>query len=169
MSSRKMNPRCRSRRGAIVVLAAILMVIMFGVIAFALDLGYIALVRTQLQTAADASALAAAGTMTGNTAEMKAAGQSIASLNKAAGRPVQLSANDIEPGTWDTTTRTFTPSSGLSNAVRVTVRTSQNTGGEDAAVLRACFQHEFHRSECVGHPRRPTHAIFASSWTCRVR
>lgn len=48
----------RHRRGAIVVFSAILMVVMFGFVAFALDLGYLCLVRTELQRTADASALA---------------------------------------------------------------------------------------------------------------
>ena len=42
------------------VLAALLMILLVGMIAFAMDIGYIVLVRSQLQTAADSAAMAAA-------------------------------------------------------------------------------------------------------------
>jgi hypothetical protein len=129
MSSKLTTP-FRTRRGAIAVLAAILSVFMLAVIAFAVDLGYLSLVRTQLQTTADAAALAGAGTMNGTTDEMKAAAQNFAVRNKVAGRTAQLTSSEVEPGIWDTVARSFTPSSQLGNAVRVTVRTSENTGGE---------------------------------------
>lgn len=46
------------RKGAILPLSAILLVGMFAFVAFAVDLGYLALVRTQLQSAADSAAMA---------------------------------------------------------------------------------------------------------------
>ena len=48
------------RRGATVPLFAILLVPLLGMLAFSIDLGWIALVRTDLQTAADAATLAGA-------------------------------------------------------------------------------------------------------------
>ena len=53
--------RSRSRRGAIAVLGALLMVVVLGMVAFAVDLGYIAATQSELQNAADAAALAGAG------------------------------------------------------------------------------------------------------------
>ena len=50
----------RKRAGAIIVLTAVMMVLMFAFLAFAVDLGYVALVRTQLQATADSAALAGA-------------------------------------------------------------------------------------------------------------
>jgi Flp pilus assembly protein TadG len=49
-----------ARRGATVPLFAVLLVPLMGMLAFSIDLGYIALVKTDLQTAADAAALAGA-------------------------------------------------------------------------------------------------------------
>jgi Flp pilus assembly protein TadG len=54
------NSRQR-RKGAVVVLAAVMMLLMFAFLAFAVDLGYLSMVRTQLQRAADAAAIAGAG------------------------------------------------------------------------------------------------------------
>src|SRR5262245_42301756 len=50
----------RTRRGAVIPLAAILMVPLMGMLAFAIDTGYIIMARAELQNAADAAALAAA-------------------------------------------------------------------------------------------------------------
>src|SRR5207249_4652232 len=51
------------RRGAVVPLFALLVVPLMGMLAFSIDLGYIALVATDLQTAADSAALAGAEQM----------------------------------------------------------------------------------------------------------
>lgn len=48
------------RRGAILVLSAVLMVVLLGFVAMTVDVGFIQLTRTQLQAAADASALSGA-------------------------------------------------------------------------------------------------------------
>jgi Flp pilus assembly protein TadG len=48
------------RRGSIIPLSALLMVPLLGLLAFTIDLGYIVWVATELQTAADAAALAGA-------------------------------------------------------------------------------------------------------------
>ena len=51
------------RKGNILVLSAFLMVIMCCFVAFAVDLGYLYTVRTEIQAAADSASLAAAGAM----------------------------------------------------------------------------------------------------------
>lgn len=55
--------RMEVRKGNILVLTAMMMVVMAAFMAFAVDLGYLYTVRTELQAAADAAALAAAGAM----------------------------------------------------------------------------------------------------------
>jgi Flp pilus assembly protein TadG len=47
------------KKGTILVFSAVLMVMMFVFLAFAVDLGYLAVVRTQLQRTADSAAIAA--------------------------------------------------------------------------------------------------------------
>lgn len=51
----------RPRRGAVVVLAALFMVALLGMVAFAVDLGYIMKVQTDLDRSVDAAVLAGAG------------------------------------------------------------------------------------------------------------
>lgn len=53
-----LEQRKQSRKGNILVLAAAMMVMIFAFTAFTLDMGYIALAKTQLQGASDAGALA---------------------------------------------------------------------------------------------------------------
>ena len=53
------------RRGAVAPLAAILLVPLLGMVAFAVDSGWMVLARSDLQNAADAAALAGAQQLTG--------------------------------------------------------------------------------------------------------
>ncbi|MEN6449672.1 MAG: VWA domain-containing protein [Thermoguttaceae bacterium] len=132
MSRTKTNSQQRRRRGVMAVLAALLMTVLFAMVAMAIDLGYIALAKTQLQTAADSAALAAAGASGLDGNGMKAVAQAFASYHQVAGRPIQLNAADVELGSWDAATRTFTPGTSVGTAVKVTVRTSGDSGGKTA-------------------------------------
>lgn len=49
------------RRGAVLVLAAFCMIVLMAMVTFAVDIGYVSMVRSELQRTADATALAAAG------------------------------------------------------------------------------------------------------------
>ncbi len=129
----------KRRRGVITVLAAVFFVVMMAMIAFAVDVGYLGLAKTQLQAAADAAALAGAATAPQSRADMEAAAKGIATSNTVGGRPVQLASNDIEYGTWNATTRSFTPSAAAGNAVRVTARTDANNGGQTAMFFGRLF------------------------------
>jgi Flp pilus assembly protein TadG len=133
--------RCKRprRRGAVVVLAAVIMSVMVGMLAFAVDIGYIELSRTQLQAAADSSALAGAASVNLSRADMETVAKRFADANMVAGRKVQLQSRDIEYGTWDAGARTFTPSPTPSNAVRVTVRTDDDTGGKTKLFFARIF------------------------------
>lgn len=57
------KPELLRRRGAIVVLSAILMIVFMGMLAFSVDTGYMFTMQTQLQRSVDAAALAGAGAL----------------------------------------------------------------------------------------------------------
>jgi hypothetical protein len=118
-----------NRRAAILVLSAFLIVVMLGMLALALDVGYMVLVRTQLQVAADAAAMAGAALMNEPRATMVSETQRFASYQRAGGKAVSLREADIEYGTWDAKTRTFNPTSSPSNAIQVTALRNDQTGG----------------------------------------
>jgi hypothetical protein len=55
--------RAKPRSGTVLVFTVFLMICLFAMLAFSVDLGYLALVRTQAQRTADAAALAGAASL----------------------------------------------------------------------------------------------------------
>lgn len=133
------KPRRHGPRGVIAVLAAFLMVALFAMVAFAIDLGYITLVRTQLQAAADSAALAAAGASGLSSTQMTSVAQAFAGYHQVAGRAAELRAADVQLGSWDAATRTFVPGTSVGTAVKVTVRTAEDSGGKTALFFGKLF------------------------------
>jgi hypothetical protein len=117
-----------------VVLSAVLMIVILATVAFAVDVGYIAMVRTQLQAAADAAALAAAGSANLPQSQIVQVAQAFAQYHQVGGRAVQLNAGDVQFGLWDVNSKTFTAVSGgqMGTAVKVTARVDDSSGGEAA-------------------------------------
>jgi Flp pilus assembly protein TadG len=125
--------RAGGRRGSIVILAALMMTLLVGMLAFVIDLGYIVAVRAELQNAADAAALAAAQRLqqpfvqfcqarTNSSTHSQAyniystvltdtttatspicTAQNIASLNRAGGVSVTVPTSDVSFSYWDGT------------------------------------------------------------------
>jgi Flp pilus assembly protein TadG len=135
----KVRHTARRRRGVIAVFMAFLAVVMLGMIAFAVDIGYIVLIRTQLQVAADASAMAAVASTGLPHGDMVNIAKQYAGYHNAGSRNIQLLDQDIEYGTWNVDNRTFTPSANPGNAVRVTARTDALTGGESPLFFARIF------------------------------
>lgn len=138
--------RAKNRRGSVLVLAAFLMVVMMGFLAFAVDLGYMMNVRGELKRATDAAALAGAGALIDGAeqAELQAfeflarnpVGGKIHTAKDANGNvifptdaawtsyvPGILDQNRenfrVELGHWDPDTRTFVVSDHLPSTIRV--------------------------------------------------
>mgnify|MGYP002623915857 CR=1 FL=1 len=121
------RPTSGERRAAIAVWAAFLMVLVVGMVAFGVDVGYMTLTRAQLQNAADASAMAAAAVMAEPDAVVHSTAQEYAGYQVAAGNNVLLSNDDVEFGVWNVDSRQFTPTGTRGNAIRVTAY-RQNAG-----------------------------------------
>ncbi len=137
--------RGRNRSGSVLVLAVFLMVALFGMLAFAVDLGYIQVVRSQMQRSADAAALAAAWDLIdedmlaggGNPYALEVAALGTAAqyagLNQVAGTTPTLAGSDVEVGylsspVGPTTEMSFVDPSQF-NAVRVVVRRTTEQNG----------------------------------------
>lgn len=128
MKSRLRQVRER-RRGAVVILVALMLVVLMAMVSFAIDIGYVANVQTQLQRAADSAALAGAAEMNrSGISAARARAQQIGQLNGSSGAAITIPDGNVEFGVWDLTARTFTPSaSGQGgNAVRVTITQTPN-------------------------------------------
>lgn len=149
-----MMPTRTRRRGVIVPLSAVLAVILFGMVAFAVDLGWIAVVKSDLQNAADSAALAGVDPLMDNyvlyhlpnqTAAQKstllnsamagarARAKQFAAYNAAGGvGSLKLLDSDIEFGFLDaadqyTALPTYT---GYPNTVKVTIRRDDAANGK---------------------------------------
>jgi len=120
----------RARHGAAVVLFVVLLTMLLGLVALAVDVGYMMLTRTQLQVAADAAAMAGAASMAGTMEQVVAAARRYAGYHYAGGHQVALTSSDVQLGLWDSATRRFTPSESPGNAVKVTARHDGSAGGQ---------------------------------------
>jgi len=136
------NFRRRPRRGAILVLSAIMLSVLLLMTAFAVDVGYFLLVRSELQTSADAAALAAAWELLDGRSRGRndfvekatAAARSFAQKNPAGGVEPLLADADVQFGRLDLTAgkdAQLQPSDPRwYNAVRVRVRRTAEINGK---------------------------------------
>lgn len=118
----------RQRPGSALVVVVMLLPVLFGFAAMAVDLGYARMVREQLQVATDAAALAGTALLDGTSKGLisaRATAVELAGHNVAAGAGVTLtgpSANtgNVVTGIWSG--GAFTPSTAASqvNAIQVT-------------------------------------------------
>jgi hypothetical protein len=118
------------------VLIAICLPLFLIAAAFAVDVAYMQLTRTELRTATDAAARAAAKTLslTQNPADARAAARDAARRNRVAGDALVVRNSQIEIGRGVQATETsrfaFTPGGAQLNAVRVTgLRTRTSAAG----------------------------------------
>jgi len=134
------------RRGNIVAMTAILMMVMIAFVALAVDIGYLYTVRNELQRSADAAAIAAtwelidkdgkAGTETADSLATSARTKAalFASLNKVGNQAPGLAGDDVNVGYMSNPSdpngaMLATPTGKLPNAVFVRVqRTSAQNG-----------------------------------------
>lgn len=116
----------QQRRGAVIPLVAIMLVVILGMVAFAIDIGFIALADTELQRTADACAIAAVQQLPSTTAAVAAA-QELADQNRGSAGP-SLTVSDIEFGHWDRDTATFSLGGYQINAAKVTLNRTDANG-----------------------------------------
>jgi Flp pilus assembly protein TadG len=110
----------RTARGVTFVWAPMGIIVLAGILSFAVDLGRVQSAKTQLQMVADAAARYAAQGIGDGTYLTKA--QAAALANVVDGQPLTLSSGDVQLGVWDTATRTFTATASNPNAVRVVAK-----------------------------------------------
>jgi len=112
----------KERRGQVLVLFALTLPVILGIGALAVDVGYLYTVRNSLQNAADAAALAGASGLSQGTVTAQGRAIQIGQANQVLQQPVSVQANDVEFGTYDSTTGAFVVSGTGINALRVTTR-----------------------------------------------
>ena len=137
-----------TRRGAMIILIALLLPVLVILVGFSVDLAHMQRVRTEMRAVADLSAKAAAGELsrTHDIVLARIAAKDVASENTVAGKPKTLEDSDIVfgrsirqgDGTW-----TYTPNATPFNAVRVHAR--RTTAAADGPVS-LLFGHFYNRS-----------------------
>jgi len=126
------------RKGSMLVLAAFMLVVLCGFVAFSVDLGFVAMTKSQLQNAADSAALATAASLTNTTLDEKdrealAKGWGVSFANQNQGQHGEvLRTSDVTLGVWDSGVKTFTPTTGdiKPNAAQVVVKRAGSNGNE---------------------------------------
>ncbi len=130
---RKVSSR---EKGVIAVLVVIVLPVIVGFAALTVDVGVMYNARSDLQTVADATALATAAALAdysgGNLiSSARTVADTYVSLNKVLGRTVQLDASDVEFGraSYNATTGKydFTVNNVIPDSVRVTVRMTNDS------------------------------------------
>lgn len=158
------------RQGKVLVLVALCLTLLLGVVACALDVGWVMMARTELQAGADASCLAGGtellpglGTNAYKTPEQVAAAVNLrtveyaakhracdtANIYVSAGRDVQMGKAHMADGAW-----VFEWGSTPYNAVQVTTRRSvEGSGSGDGQlplIIAPALGHSFSSVEAVG-------------------
>ncbi|MGI9456233.1 MAG: vWA domain-containing protein [Aeoliella sp.] len=135
-NSTRTQTRVTARRGAILVLIAILLPVIALLAAFAVDVAWMQLVNTELRTATDAASRAGAKVLSvaQDQNAARAAALDAASRNLVAGDPMLLAASDVKFGRSEQLTPgarfTFTETNvGVLNAIKVDGRRTQGAPG----------------------------------------
>lgn len=136
------NRRRNHRRGTVMFIALIMIVVSLAAAAFCIDVAYMQLVQTQLRTATDAATRAGAlGLAQGSVDDARQRAKDIALLNNVAGAPLVLDDSDIVFGTATqppgdpAPPYTFTPSSSAINAVQVAGRKTTGSPSGDVTLF----------------------------------
>jgi Flp pilus assembly protein TadG len=143
--------RRRSERGSVLVFVTIALVALLAFAAWSTETGQAWTAKGQLQAASDSAALAGAGELLdpnagqpSDPAAAIAAAQTYGADNHSIGVAITIPAGDIQTGSWDMDTRTFTALPGsndpeLVRAVRVLGRRDATANGPVPTVLGRIF------------------------------
>jgi Flp pilus assembly protein TadG len=122
--------RLRSRKGATLVLVAILMTALIGFTGIGIDASRLYLMRAQLQTTADAAAIAAIVEVNvKRPTNATAVAISYAAKNLVERQTPSITAGGVEPGSWNYATNTFTPLASWTDPALVAVRVTATYPG----------------------------------------
>jgi len=128
-----------NQRGAVLIFVGICLVVLVGITALALDLGYMYVTRNELQNISDSASLAATRhighiyetipyqeqatyNFSSNVSEIKDAAKDMGVANIAAAKNITINDSDISIGRWNFETRTFEPISEASLIQQTIVR-----------------------------------------------
>lgn len=116
-----------NRRGAIVVMVALMMVVLMAICALAIDFSRLWSLRNELQTSADAGAHAGAIQLIPPRVAADVTDSAYVYAHRNYAMQDTVSVDSLIPGTWDQSSSTFTPGGTPTDAIQVVV-SRQSTG-----------------------------------------
>jgi Flp pilus assembly protein TadG len=124
-----MRPFLRDERGGITILAALVLPVLGGLTAVAVDVAHLRYSKARLQMGADAGALAAIRRLS-NEADAVQVAIEIANLNVPSNAGTVTAASDVQLIVYDPSTKTYKPSDATTppNGVRVTASRDEAHG-----------------------------------------
>src|SRR5687767_7238903 len=128
-ATRSSSPRfAQRRRGAIIILFAVMLVVVMAFVAFSVDLGYVCSVKTDLQAAADAAALAGTGVILDGESKAIQTADWYARLNLNSPGVVANGKQkiDVQVGNWNLSNRSFQAGRRPFNSVKVIASLQSN-------------------------------------------
>lgn len=140
----------RDERGSVIVFVVMALGALVAVAAWATETGRMWQVKSQLQAIADTSALAGVGNLlsndfqTVNQGAATTAATTLGSAHRILGDPLAIPPGDVDAGSWELDTQTFTPLPGSTDpdevrAVRVRTRRDDTANGPVPTVLGAAM------------------------------
>jgi len=149
--TRSVSHRQRARRlrpGAAAITLLIMLTALLAMTSLGVDYARVQLVKTELQRVADAAARYGAMGLGSGPSTARANAKSVAAQNIVDGTAVVLQDSDIEMGTWNAATRTFTVLTGSSESSATAVRvTAARTASRGNAVV-VSFARVLGRTSC---------------------
>ena len=113
------RPLRHRRKGAIVVFAAFMLIVMVAMLALSIDVGYMSLNKGQVQRSVDAGALAGVSEMMVDIDNAENVAREYVQKNYVGGDSIPTGQIDVELGVWDSATRTFAATDESPSAIRV--------------------------------------------------
>jgi Flp pilus assembly protein TadG len=139
--------KAKEKRGVTIVLVTVMLTVLLGFVALAVDVGYVMVTKNEIQNIADSAALAAtrqlghdyepmtydqiAAYVCDSLCEQAITGvaQDAASKNRAAGINISVSPSDVIIGRWNPATKSLTATFDQPDAVRVIARRDSSANG----------------------------------------
>jgi hypothetical protein len=115
-----MKKHLKNRKGAILVMTGIMLLVLIAIAAIAMDTSRLHAARNELRTAADAAALAGAQRLLTDPTTAETQAKTLATKNRALSEAVTV--QQVRYGIWDPIQREFVPTSQVAaDAIEVTV------------------------------------------------
>jgi len=118
----------RTRAGSVIVFVALSITILILFMTLAVDVSYYYYQKKELQSAADAAALAGSAMLPDSGTAVTTAITYAQKNAPVAQYGTVLRSSDVIPGNWTAATRTFTPAAENATALRVTLRRTRANG-----------------------------------------